>query len=98
MSEEELVTSSINNEDGNLRHRKGLDEKLDNPHLTSNGSDVKEIEATKVQYMPRCSAPVHKSLKESPLSSDAIFHQVSYILVLFILNNICSIVTFLLRG
>ena len=87
MPEREPVTTSVSKEDSNLRHRKGSEVKIDNSSLTSNGSDIKELESTKMQNMPRCSAPVHKNLKESPLSSDAIFHQVGYVLVLFALHN-----------
>ena len=87
MPEREPVTTSVNKEDSNLRHRKGSEVKIDNSNLASNGSDIKELENTKMQYMPRCSTPVHKNLKESPLSSDAIFQQVAYVSVLFALHS-----------
>ena len=61
MPEREPVTTSVSKEDSNLRHRKGSEVKIDNSSLTSNGSDIKELENAKMQNMPRCSAPWYKT-------------------------------------
>lgn len=75
MSEEESMSSSSASEGTNLRRRKGSNVNVANSHSTSCSSETRDPRAAKLKYMSRSSAPAHRRLKESPLSSDAIFHQ-----------------------
>ncbi|KAI5074529.1 hypothetical protein GOP47_0010490 [Adiantum capillus-veneris] len=74
--EEESVSSPNASGEEALRRRKRSIVKAANSH-TSASSEAKESLASKLQYASRSrsSAPAHRKLRESPLSSDAIFHQ-----------------------
>lgn len=74
MSEEESASSSCASEDMTLRRRRSSVGKVPNSQ-SSCSSEARDSQATKLNNLSRASDPAHKRLKESPLSSDAIFHQ-----------------------
>eukprot|EP00250_Pteridium_aquilinum_P010430 c19381_g1_i1 orf=218-1633(+) len=74
MSEEESISSSSASEGPTLRQRRSSILKPANSH-SSCSSQARDPQPTKLKYATRASAPAHRKLKESPLSSDAIFHQ-----------------------
>lgn len=81
--EEESVASSRASEETVLRHRNSSkNESSPSTSCSSVTNDEQSVHtdetmasSTSIPYISRPSAPAHKQLKESPLSSDAIFHQ-----------------------
>ncbi|MCO5594669.1 hypothetical protein L7F22_048702 [Adiantum nelumboides] len=74
MSEEDSVSSSNASGEETLRRRKSSIVKAADSH-SSASSEAKESQALNLKYATRPSAPAHRKSRESPLSSDAIFHQ-----------------------